>query len=251
MNKTLAALALAFGLGCSSGPRSVSQQDTQKGPRKLTHHESVQLEDKHKDMRKDYKITRSEIDYVIATHQWLSNAELADGEGEHVKDDLVAVKKMYRDFVEEIFDNLDLYVVFTGVDTKEFQNVPANLGAVRPLYALKGKDARDKLPDDFKLREKYVLSALYEWKQHGVSKGSIQEGGGRIQGLDRLMVIDKDTAGKFVGDGLVARSDDEASLSKDLWAACTDGKWENGEFRSYFAKPILRECELAKPAEKQ
>lgn len=256
MKKTLATIILGLGLA-SCTPRHTVQQPVQqavveapKGPQKVTHQDLLVLEQNYNAMNADYHRSRDEMERIVAQYDMLRTAVLAKDAGDHLKDDLVHVQKLYKGAVEDLFDHLDVYMVLSGVDTAQFQNVPANLGAVHPLFVGKGAAIKDHL--SFEAKDALIRKAREAWRAYGVTPGTVQEGGGRLVRLEETTVeINKDTTGKIVGEGIQASQPGYKNVSKDLWARSTNRDLKDGEMFQYFLTAVKPSegYDLPKPAE--
>jgi hypothetical protein len=226
----LAALALG---ACST--KSYVPEKTEA--RKLTGNDVNAEQQYLKSATGDSRVSRGEIDQIIARYDMLSNASMADGSGDGEKALFEQVKKEYKAAVEDVFNHTDIYFVMTGVDTAEFQNVPANIGASRAVYVGKGAVLGDNV--NFTQKEKLLRMARDAWKPYTVTQGVVQAGGGRIQGLEyTALEILKDTAAKIVGGGIGADVPGQKRITGDIWSASVDGKKENGEMSRYFLTAV-------------
>jgi hypothetical protein len=248
MKKTLAGLLLALG-ACTStvkSPERITEQEV-----KMTAREVFDTKEYLDSAKSDCNLSRSEINQLITNYDRLSKAviqgELSDSDKKIVDE----VKGQYKETVNDIFNHMDIYMIGTGVDTAEFSNVPANIGASKPLYVGKGAKVAEHL--SFEIKESLVRKARDAWANYAVTKGTVQEGGARIIGLDSNCVdISKDIAAKIVGEGIPAAGEGYKGMSKDLWTRANDGKTANGELSRYrltAVKPMG--YDLPKPADEK
>jgi hypothetical protein len=248
MNKTLAGLLLALG-ACTSTVKSPEQLREQEI--KMTAREVFDTKEYLDSAKSDYKISRGEINQLIRNYDRLSRAviqgELSDSDKKIVDE----VRGQYKETVNDIFNHLDIYMIGTGVDTAEFSNVPANIGASKPLYV--GKGAKVAKHIDFATKEAIVRKARDAWASYAVSKGTVQEGGARLIGLDDTsVIIGKDIAEKLVGEGIAAPGEGYKAMGKDLWARANDGNTANGELSRYRLTAVKPDSyDLPKPADKK
>lgn len=205
--------------------------------RKLTG-DAVAAEQKYlADAKSDNHYSRGEISQIVARYDMMKRASMADGASDADKTLFEQVKTEYKGAVEDVFNHTDLYMVLTGVDTAEFQNVPANIGASKPLYLGKGQKYADKFT--FEQKETIMRKARDAWTPYAVTQGVVQAGGGRLIGIEATcMEIEKAKAAELVGDVITAPADGFKDVSKKYFGELTDGKKPNGEISHCFVTAV-------------
>ena len=205
--------------------------------RKLNGHDVDEQQQFLQTAKSDNHYNGREISQIISRYDMLKRASMVDGAGDGEKSLFEQVKKEYKGAVDDIFNHTDLYMVLTGVDTAEFQNVPANIGASKPLYLGKGQKYADKFTDEQK--EAIVRKAHDAFTPYAVTRGVVQAGGGRLVGIEATCLeIDLKKAGELVGDGITAPANGFKSVSKTYFGELTDGKKENGEASRAFVTAV-------------
>lgn len=155
------------------------------------------------------------------------------------------------------FNALELNLVLTGVDTKEYNNVPANIGATRRVFM--GTGNKYQMFFDDKEKKELVSKATPYWKPLPVTEGTVDEGGARVQGLEYVALkIDKKTADDILRNAVGRDEPGQKQVTPELWATLSNGKTEDGEATRYWVIATIpsgytprKPDEKKKPAEEK
>lgn len=237
MNKLmngLGTIVLALSAGCAvpqpvEGPRA---------PQKLDNVAINAFEEQYRTMRADNKISPVEARRIAEGYNILKSAELVEGANPDTVQHRNRVRdNLYGSGFNEVFNNMDIYVVLSGMASEELKNGPANIGAVRKVYVGKGIDVAGKLTEDKRIE--LYQKAREQWNPLPVTSGHVLAGGGRIVGWECCLVeIKKDIMEQIIGKGVGVDGPGQKRVSDELWKQVTDGDKSNGEMKRYFITAV-------------
>lgn len=236
----LAGLIFALGAGCAS--QKAAQEV--KAP-EITHEYLSQVEQRVLAIDQDGKRTGSEAAEISTLYAIVSANKPAKDADASTKEHYDHVVKMLTGAQKDNYKNMKFNLVLTGVDTKEFGNVPGNIGGTKPLEQVTGEQIVNVLGEQrgYELMSKIV--PVEQYTGCAVTRGTVQAGGGRLVGMDKAYEITLSEAKKIVGNGL-------GRITKEAYKNMTDGNKDNGEMsRAYLFAETCRGYDLPKPAVKK
>jgi len=235
----LAGLIFALGAGCASQQAAPEV----KAP-EITHEYLSQVEQRVLAIDQDGKRTGSEAAEISNIYAIVCANKPAKDADASTKEHYNHIVKMLTGAQRDNYKNMKFNLVLTGVDTKEFGNVPGNIGGTKPLEQVTG----EQLMILGEQRAYEIMSKIVPVEKYtgcAVTRGTVQAGGGRLVGMDNAYEITLAEAKKIVGSGL-------GRLTKDAYKNMTDGKWDNGEMsRAYLVAETCKGYDLPKPAVKK
>lgn len=235
--KGLGTLVLAAYAGCASQPQAP------QAPQKITHEYTNQVEQRVLAIDADGKRDAAETAELAGLYAVLSTNQPEKDADKPTKEHYEHVLKMLSTAQKDNYKNMKFYLVLTGVDTEEFQNVPGNIGGTRPLDAVTGAYLVEKLGEKRAYEIMSKAAPVEEYKGTPVSRGNVQAGGGRLA-MGTAYEITMADAAKLVGEGL-------GRLTKDLYKKVTNGNKKDGEmYRAFVIAETCKGYDLPKPAEK-
>jgi hypothetical protein len=221
----------------------------------------LQVENRLAAIDADGKRTAAEAAEIANLYTVVTSTPLAKDANSDAKTHYAHVRKLLSDAQFANYRNMKFRLVMTGIDSAKdgFAGLPGNIGATRALDAVTGAYLVQVLGEKraYKIMAQ-AKSPVEQFNGLPVTPGNVSAGGGRIVGLDGIVVpIEMSDAAKIVGviDVNGKEKPDAKGLGRltpVLYKQVTNKDDSDGEMRrAYLVAETCKDYDLPKPADKK